>query len=126
MPPQCPTESTIQDLYAWLKTEPVLDVRSTKHDNIALINPLNILSLIYNIIIQMLLIIATKFNMYLDNKKCIDTRTFTRPKKRSARMSFESIFEGLPPSTTDIKKLQNTDVTRIEDVGCLSLFIFLL
>lgn len=74
----------------------------------------------------MLLIIATKFNMYLDNKKCIDTRTFTRPKKRSARMSFESIFEGLPPSTTDIKKLQNTDVTRIEDVGCLSLFIFLL
>lgn len=56
--------------------------------------------------------------MYLGNKKYIDTRTFTRPKKRSARMSFESIFEGLPPSTINILKLQNTDITHIENVGC--------
>jgi len=122
MPPHCPTESTIQDLYAWLKAEPELDVRSTNHDNIALIYPLNVLSLLYNliyiIIIQVLLAtIATKFNMYLDNKKCIDTRTFTRPKKRSARMSFESIFEGLPP-TTNVRKLQDTDITHIENVSC--------
>ncbi|XP_011175509.1 uncharacterized protein LOC105207644 [Solenopsis invicta] len=78
MPPQCPIESPIQDLYAWLKTEPELDVRN--------------------------------------NKKCIDTRTFTRPKKRSARMSFESIFEGLSPPMTDIQKLQYTEnVTLIEN-----------
>ncbi|XP_018339737.1 PREDICTED: uncharacterized protein LOC108747023 isoform X2 [Trachymyrmex septentrionalis] len=78
MPLHCSTGSTIQDIYAWLKTEPELDVRN--------------------------------------NKKCIDTRTFTRPKKRSARMSFESIFEGLPPSTTDVQKLQDIDITYIENV----------
>ncbi|KYM92377.1 hypothetical protein ALC53_00832 [Atta colombica] len=78
MPLQCSTGSTIQDIYAWLKTEPELDVRN--------------------------------------NKKCIDTRTFTRPKKRSARISFESIFEGLPPSTTDVQKLQDIDITYIENV----------
>lgn len=122
MPSQCSTESTIRDLYAWLKTEPELDVRSTKHDNIALIYPLNILSFIYNLIIQVLLTIATKFNMYLDNKKCIDTRTFTRPKKRSARMSFESIFEGLPPFTTDIQK-QDMDITHIKNVSCSPIFL---
>ncbi|XP_024880078.1 uncharacterized protein LOC112459936 isoform X1 [Temnothorax curvispinosus] len=89
MPLECRAEPAIQDLYAWLKTEPELDVQSTKHDI-----TLN------------------------DNRKCIDTRTFTRPKKRSARMSFESSFEGLPPSTTDKEKLQ--DVTHIENVGkCL-------
>ncbi|XP_024874680.1 uncharacterized protein LOC112456411 [Temnothorax curvispinosus] len=77
MPLQHRAEPAIQDLYAWLKTEPELDVQN--------------------------------------NRKCIDTRTFTRPKKRSARMSFESIFEGLPPSTTDKEKLQ--DVTHIENVG---------
>lgn len=125
MPSQCSTESTIHDLYAWLKTEPELDVRSTKHDNIALnIYPLNILSFIYYLIIQVLLTIATKFNVYLDNKKCIDTRTFTRPKKRSARMSFESIFEGLPPFTTDIQKLQDTDVTHIKNVSCFLIFLY--
>ncbi|XP_071645141.1 uncharacterized protein [Temnothorax longispinosus] len=80
VPLQRRAEPAIQDLYAWLKTEPELDVQN--------------------------------------NRKCIDTRTFTRPKKRSARMSFESIFEGLPPSTTDKEKLQ--DVTHIENVGkCL-------
>ncbi|XP_011865017.1 PREDICTED: uncharacterized protein LOC105560473 isoform X2 [Vollenhovia emeryi] len=77
MPVRCPTESSIQDLHAWLKTEPELDVQS--------------------------------------NKKCIDTRTFTRPKKRSARMSFESIFEGLPHSTTDIRT-QDINVTHIENM----------
>ncbi|EGI63107.1 PREDICTED: uncharacterized protein LOC105148476 [Acromyrmex echinatior] len=51
-----------------------------------------------------------------NNKKCIDTRTFTRSKKRSARMSFESIFEGLPPSTTDVQKLQDIDITYTENV----------
>lgn len=51
-----------------------------------------------------------------NNKKCIDTRTFTRPKKRSARMSFESIFEGLPPSTMDVRKLQDMNVAHIENV----------
>ncbi|KYM93448.1 PREDICTED: uncharacterized protein LOC108782035 [Cyphomyrmex costatus] len=78
VPLQCSTGSTIQDIYAWLKAEPELDVRN--------------------------------------NKKCIDTRTFTRPKKRSARMSFESIFEGLPPSTADVEKLQDIDITHIENV----------
>lgn len=58
--------------------------------------------------------------MYLGNKKCIDTRTFTRPKKRSARMSFESIFEGLPPSTTNIEKLQDMNIRYIENVSCFS------
>ncbi|XP_029664435.1 uncharacterized protein LOC115236253 [Formica exsecta] len=80
MPLQCSIESTIHDLYTWLKTEPELDVKN--------------------------------------NKKCIDTRTFTRPKKRSVRMSFESIFEGLPPSpTTTTSEIQNIDVTRTENVG---------
>lgn len=120
MPPQCPTESAIHDLYAWLKTKPELDVRSTKHDNIALICLLNILSLLFNLIIRVLLAIATKFNIYLDNKRCIDTRTFTRPKKRSTRMSFESIFEGLPPSTTNIQKLQDMDIENV----CCSPLVF--
>ena len=40
-------------------------------------------------------------------------------------MSFESIFEGLPPSTTDVQKLQDIDITYIENVGCLTvLYIF--
>ncbi|EZA60848.1 uncharacterized protein LOC105287818 isoform X2 [Ooceraea biroi] len=77
IPPRCSTESTNHDLYAWLKTEPELDIR--------------------------------------DNKKCIDTRTFTRPKRRSARMSFESIFEGLPPSIKGIWKPPSKDVTHTED-----------
>lgn len=125
MPPQCPIESPIQDLYAWLKTEPELDVRSIKHDIIALNYLLNILSLIFNFIIKVSLIITTKFNIYLDNKKCIDTRTFTRPKKRSARMSFESIFEGLSPPMTDIQKLQYTEnVTLIENVGLSPLYFY--
>lgn len=51
-----------------------------------------------------------------NNKKYIDTRTFTRPKKRSVRMSFESIFEGLPPSPTTNTKIQNTDVTHTENM----------
>lgn len=59
-----------------------------------------------------------KFNVFLDNKKYIDTRTFTRPKKRLVRMSFESIFEGLPPSpTTNTSKIQNADVTHTENVS---------
>ncbi|XP_072747430.1 uncharacterized protein [Anoplolepis gracilipes] len=77
MPLQCSTESTIHDLYTWLKTEPQLDVQN--------------------------------------NKKCIDTRTFTRPKKRSVRMSFESIFEGLPPSPTT-NTLETQNVMRTENM----------
>lgn len=65
MPPQCSTGSTIQDIYTWLKAEPELAVRSTKHDNIALIYPLNILSFIYSLIIQVLLAIVIKFSMYI-------------------------------------------------------------
>ncbi|EFN89823.1 hypothetical protein EAI_14013 [Harpegnathos saltator] len=34
IPPQCSMESTIQDLYTWLKTEPELNIRSIKHDDI--------------------------------------------------------------------------------------------
>ncbi|XP_014484064.1 PREDICTED: uncharacterized protein LOC106749277 [Dinoponera quadriceps] len=79
MPPQCSTESAIQDLYTWLKTEPELDVRS--------------------------------------NRKFIDTRTFTRPKKRTSRMSFESIFEGLPRCITNIWKPQNSNDTHTENLG---------
>ncbi|KAL6425951.1 hypothetical protein ACFW04_008924 [Cataglyphis niger] len=79
MPLQCSTESTIHDLYTWLKTEPELDIQN--------------------------------------NKKCIDTRTFTRPKKRSVRMSFESIFEGLPPSPTNTLETQNIDVTHTKNMG---------
>lgn len=79
MPLQCPTESTVHDLYTWLKTEPELDVQN--------------------------------------NKKSIDTRTFTRPKKRSVRISFESIFEGLPSSPTNTSETQNADVTHTENVG---------
>ncbi|XP_011883026.1 PREDICTED: uncharacterized protein LOC105570443 isoform X2 [Vollenhovia emeryi] len=77
MPARCSTESSIQDLRAWLKTELDLDVQS--------------------------------------NKKCLDTRTFTRPKKRSALMSFESIFEELPHPTTDIRT-QDINVTFIENM----------
>ncbi|XP_029174878.1 uncharacterized protein LOC114943427 [Nylanderia fulva] len=52
-----------------------------------------------------------------NNKKCIDTRTFTRPKKRSVRMSFDSIFEGLPSSpTANTSETQNTAVTHIENM----------
>ncbi|GAB1865081.1 hypothetical protein CAJAP_06160 [Camponotus japonicus] len=52
-----------------------------------------------------------------NNKKYIDTRTFTRPKKRLVRMSFESIFEGLPPSpTTNTSKIQNADITHTENM----------
>ncbi|XP_032668454.1 uncharacterized protein LOC116842829 isoform X2 [Odontomachus brunneus] len=79
MPPRCSTESTIQDLYTWLKTEPELG-----------------------------------------NKKCIDTRTFTRPKKRTSRMSFESIFENLPRCVTNIWKPQNLDDTHTENMGKFS------
>ncbi|XP_012219697.2 uncharacterized protein [Linepithema humile] len=85
IPSQCSTESAIHDLYAWLKTEPELDTRGTRANNI--------------------------------NKKCINTRTFTRSKKRSARLSFESIFEGLPPSPSSNVWNQNTDVTQIKDAG---------
>lgn len=120
IPPQCSTESTIHDLYAWLKAEPELDTRGTKinkaNSNIALTISCFLIFLAQFIILS-LFIIAFTF-IFLVNKKCINTRTFTRPKKRSARLSFESIFEGLPPSpSSDIWKPQNTDVTQTEDVG---------
>ncbi|XP_012255732.2 uncharacterized protein LOC105685866 isoform X1 [Athalia rosae] len=35
-------------------------------------------------------------------RKSIDTRTFTRPKKRSNRLSFESIIEALSPSVENV------------------------
>lgn len=56
-------------------------------------------------------------NLYLGNKKCIDTRTFTRPKKRTSRMSFESIFEGLPRCVTNIWKPQNSNNMCTENVS---------
>lgn len=59
----------------------------------------------------------SKFNIYLDNKKYIDTRTFTRPKKRSSRISFESVFLGLPPYAKNILRLKNTDTIHMDDVG---------
>ncbi|XP_020277439.1 uncharacterized protein LOC109851617 [Pseudomyrmex gracilis] len=80
IPSQCSTESVVHDLYAWLKTEPEINVTNTR--------------------------------------KCIDTRTFTRPKKRSARMSFESIFEGLA-SLKNTWKLGNTDMCTEHEAKCL-------
>ncbi|XP_015603764.1 uncharacterized protein LOC107271824 [Cephus cinctus] len=41
-------------------------------------------------------------------KPSIDTRTFTRPKKRSSRMSFESIMETLRSTPTSLWKLPNS------------------
>ncbi|XP_026674819.1 uncharacterized protein LOC108631650 [Ceratina calcarata] len=69
-------ESTVQDLYTWLRTEPEL-----------------FLSV---------------------NKKPIDSRTFTRTKKRSSKCSFESILESLSsPISNTWRTFSNVE----EDLG---------
>nr|XP_050868351.1 putative uncharacterized protein DDB_G0277255 [Vespula vulgaris] len=43
------------------------------------------------------------------NKRFTDTRTFTRPKKRNSRMSFESIIEALPPHLQGACKIRDKE-----------------
>lgn len=52
-------------------------------------------------------------NSHTGNKKSIDTRTFTRPKKRNSRMSFESILEALPPQLQNACKLKDKESQNI-------------
>ncbi|XP_043259484.1 uncharacterized protein LOC122401430 isoform X1 [Colletes gigas] len=66
IPPEYQTQTTVQNLHAWLRSEPDL-----------------ILS---------------------GNRRSIDTRTFTRPKKRSSRINFESILENLSPTVANTWK----------------------
>ncbi|KAI4477901.1 hypothetical protein M0804_012381 [Polistes exclamans] len=42
-------------------------------------------------------------------KRFTDTRTFTRPKKRNTRMSFESIMEALPPHLQNACKIRDKE-----------------
>ncbi|XP_076179473.1 uncharacterized protein LOC143152820 [Ptiloglossa arizonensis] len=49
------------------------------------------------------------------NKRCIDTRTFTRPKKRSSRINFESILETLSPSVTHTWRTSCSNFSNIEE-----------
>lgn len=46
-------------------------------------------------------------------RRSIDTRTFTRPKKRINRMSFESIMEALSPPASNVWRSQATALTGI-------------
>lgn len=55
---------------------------------------------------------------YLANRKSVDTRTFTRSKKRSSRTSFESIFETLSSPVANIWKTTNFSNVE-EDVSIM-------
>lgn len=48
-------------------------------------------------------------SLILVNKRFTDTRTFTRPKKRNNRMSFESIMEALPPHLQGACKIRDKE-----------------
>ncbi|CAK9809548.1 hypothetical protein ANTQUA_LOCUS6067 [Anthophora quadrimaculata] len=69
IPTECQTESTVQDLHTWLRSEPELSISA--------------------------------------NRKFIDTRTFTRSKKRSSRSCFESILESLSSPIANSWKTSN-------------------
>nr|XP_034192681.1 uncharacterized protein LOC117609975 isoform X1 [Osmia lignaria]XP_034192691.1 uncharacterized protein LOC117609975 isoform X1 [Osmia lignaria] len=69
IPTRYQTESTVQDLYTWLRSEPELNLSA--------------------------------------NRKSVDTRTFTRSKKRSTKTCFESIFETLSSPVANIWKTSN-------------------
>ncbi|XP_053995932.1 uncharacterized protein LOC128885732 [Hylaeus anthracinus] len=49
------------------------------------------------------------------NRKCIDTRTFTRPKKRSTRINFESILETLSPSVANTRRISRSNLSNMEE-----------
>ncbi|XP_076303209.1 uncharacterized protein LOC143221682 [Lasioglossum baleicum] len=66
MPPQCSIDTSIQNLYIWLKSESELILPG--------------------------------------NRRSIDTRTFTRPKKRTSRINFESISEAVSPPISNTWK----------------------
>ncbi|OAD61442.1 hypothetical protein WN48_10145 [Eufriesea mexicana] len=74
VPTKYKTESTVHDLYTWLKTEPELTFSA--------------------------------------NRKSIDTRTFTRSKKRSSRTSFESILESL---SSPLNKYSDISIANKEE-----------
>ncbi|XP_012273638.1 uncharacterized protein LOC105696058 [Orussus abietinus] len=48
-------------------------------------------------------------------KRSIDTRTFTRPKKRSNRMSFESIMEALSPPVQNTWKTEGLNLLKNQE-----------
>ncbi|KAK2580115.1 hypothetical protein KPH14_012393 [Odynerus spinipes] len=52
-------------------------------------------------------------NSHTATKKSIDTRTFTRPKKRNSRMSFESIIEALPPQLQNVCKIKDKESHKL-------------
>ncbi|XP_076231439.1 uncharacterized protein LOC143177432 [Calliopsis andreniformis] len=49
------------------------------------------------------------------NRRAIDTRTFTRPKKRLSRTNFESVFETVPSNATDTWKTEYSDCSNLEE-----------
>lgn len=69
IPSEYKMESTVHDLYTWLRTEPELSFSASR--------------------------------------KSIDTRTFTRSKKRSSRTSFESILESLSSPVSNTWRTSN-------------------
>ncbi|KOC66328.1 hypothetical protein WH47_07397 [Habropoda laboriosa] len=84
IPTECQTESTVHNLYTWLKSEPELSLSA--------------------------------------NRKFIDTRTFTRSKKRSSRTSFESILESLSSPVSNLWKTSNfsnieEDFSKYSDIS---------
>ncbi|KAI4489418.1 hypothetical protein M0802_011173 [Mischocyttarus mexicanus] len=74
-PVECSPETTVHDLYAWLRNSSETSSQNTSP--------------------------ATK--------RFTDTRTFTRPKKRNTRMSFESIMEALPPHLQNACKIRDKE-----------------
>lgn len=102
-------ESTVHDLYTWLKTEPELNFSGIENVN-------HYLFTIY---------LFYMFNLYIfysANKKSIDTRTFTRSKKRSSRTTFESILESLSSPVSNTWKTSN--FSNIEEDVSLFIFIY--
>lgn len=84
IPSEYKMESTVHDLYTWLKTEPELTFSA--------------------------------------NRKSIDTRTFTRSKKRSSRTTFESILESLSSPVSNTWKTSNfsnieEDLSKYSDIS---------
>ncbi|XP_076767073.1 uncharacterized protein LOC143433582 [Xylocopa sonorina] len=84
VPTEYQSESTVQDLYTWLRSEPELT--------------------------------------FSVNRKSTDTRTFTRPKKRSNRCSFESILESLSAPVSNTFKTSNfsnirEDLNKYQDMS---------
>ncbi|XP_076646374.1 uncharacterized protein LOC143355451 [Halictus rubicundus] len=77
IPPQCYIDTSIQNLYVWLKSESELILPG--------------------------------------NRRFIDTRTFTRPKKRTSRMNFESISEAVSPPISNTWKISYPSLSHIGD-----------